>query len=96
MSKKLRNLEKNAFVATSAAIDMGVDFSRSLIYLKNGFIQKEHLSYVLMLIAVAFIGSYIGKKILKKVSQESFRTIVLAMIFLVGLILLVKSVNSLV
>ena len=80
------NLEKSAFVATSAAIDMGVDVTRTIIYLSNDFLQKEEFSYVPMLIAVSFIGSWIGKQVLQKVSQFQFRKIVLILIALIGIV----------
>ena len=80
------NLEKNVFVATSAAIDMGVDLSRSIIYLNAGFISKEHLPLIPMLIVVSFVGSYIGMKLLDHISQINFKKIVLGLIFIIGVI----------
>src|SRR5205823_6955405 len=40
------DLEKNVFVATSAAIDSGVDFSRMIVYLRNGFLGTEAFWFV--------------------------------------------------
>jgi uncharacterized membrane protein YfcA len=73
-------LEKNAFVATSAVIDLGVDASRAGIYIWNGYFQSEHIKLIPMLIAIAFVGSYIGKLILAKISSEFFRYTVLLVI----------------
>jgi uncharacterized membrane protein YfcA len=73
-------LEKNAFVATSAVIDLGVDASRAGIYIWNGYFQSEHIKLVPMLIVIAFVGSYIGKLILAKTSNEFFRYTVLLVI----------------
>jgi len=87
------NLEKSVFVGTSAAIDMGVDLSRSIIYIENGFIGKEHLPIIPVLIIVSFAGSYLGKKILSYVSQVNFKKIVLGLIFMVGVISLIKSIQ---
>ena len=87
------NLEKNVFVGTSAAIDMGVDFSRSVIYLENGFIGKEHLPLIPILLLVSFAGSYFGKRILADVSQDNFKKIVLGLIFIIGAITFIKSVQ---
>jgi uncharacterized membrane protein YfcA len=70
-------LEKNAFVATSAIIDLGVDTSRAGIYIWNGYFQSEHIKLIPMLIAIAFAGSYIGKLILAKTSNSFFRYTVL-------------------
>jgi len=73
-------LEKNAFVATSAVIDLGVDASRAGIYIWNGYFQSEHIKLVPMLIVIAFVGSYIGKLILAKTSNVFFRYTVLLVI----------------
>ncbi|MEN9942800.1 MAG: hypothetical protein RLZZ91_801 [Bacteroidota bacterium] len=73
-------LEKNAFVATSAVIDLGVDTSRAGIYIWNGYFQSEHIKLIPMLIVIALVGSYIGKLILAKTSNEFFRYTVLLVI----------------
>jgi len=73
-------LEKNAFVATSAVIDLGVDASRAGIYIWNGYFQSEQIKLVPMLIVIAFVGSYIGKLILAKTSNVFFRYTVLLVI----------------
>jgi uncharacterized protein len=85
------NLEKSMFVGTSAAIDMGVDLSRSIIYLGNGFLLKQYYIYIPFLLITSFIGSYVGKQLLSKISQEQFKNIVLYMILLIGIITLTKS-----
>ena len=73
-------LEKNAFVATSAVIDLGVDASRAGIYIWNGYFQSEHIKLIPMLIVIALVGSYIGKLILAKTSNEFFRYTVLLVV----------------
>jgi uncharacterized protein len=80
------NLEKSAFVATSAAIDMGVDITRTFIYLGNDYLQAKEFSYIPMLIAISFAGSWIGKRMLQQISQLMFRKIVLILIGLIGIV----------
>lgn len=80
------NLEKGAFIATSAAIDFGVDFSRALVYLGQGYVTEANLWYVPGLVIVAFGGSWLGKQIVQKLSQQDFRRIALWMILTVGLL----------
>lgn len=82
------NLEKNFFVGTSAAIDMGVDLSRSIVYTKSGYIHKDSVSLLMVLVPVSLAGSYIGKRLLLSIPQERFKTLVLAMVLLVGITLL--------
>jgi uncharacterized protein len=84
-------LEKNIFIATSAAIDFGVDISRSVIYVNQGYVKGNLWWYLPGLIIIAFIGSYIGKKLLNSVSQEWFRKIVLIFILLTGVLMAGKS-----
>lgn len=84
-------LEKNIFIATSAAIDFGVDVSRSVIYVNQGYVQGKFWWYLPALIVIAFVGSYIGKKLLNSVSQDWFRKIVLIFVLLTGVLMAGKS-----
>lgn len=88
------NLEKSAFVATSAAIDMGVDVTRAVIYMGNDYLQAKEFSYIPMLIGVSFVGSVIGKKLLQRISQEMFRKIVLILIGLIGIVSIIHYLYS--
>ncbi len=80
-------LEKNLFVGTSAAIDFGVDFSRTLIYLDSGYFGHAAWMYVPFLLIASFAGSYIGKRLLGKITEWNFRKVLLVLVFLAGLIL---------
>ncbi|MEQ9412258.1 MAG: sulfite exporter TauE/SafE family protein, partial [Cyclobacteriaceae bacterium] len=86
------SLEKNLFVGTSAAIDFGVDLSRMLIYLDNGFFDTDYLWASPSLFVGAVLGSYLGKRILDKISQETFRKIILALILMIGLSLIANEI----
>lgn len=88
------NLEKNIFIATSAAIDLGIDLTRSVVYTTNGFVHIHDLYLVAILVVIGFIGTYIGKRILKKVSEKQFKYIVLSLILLIGLITLAKQIKT--
>lgn len=79
------NLEKNVFIATSAIIDFFVDFSRSIVYFINGFITKEILIYIPFLVVISIVGTYIGKLLLKKISQKTFKKMSLYLILMIGL-----------
>jgi uncharacterized membrane protein YfcA len=85
------NLEKNMFIATSAAIDFFVDTSRSVVYLSNGYLQKEYYTTVPFLLAVAILGSYSGKLILKYISGVQFKKIVLSFVLIIGVIMIWKT-----
>lgn len=79
-------LDKNKFIATSAVIDLGVDISRTIIYFLNGYVHKEDLYLIPVLIVVSIIGTWIGKKILHRISQDHFRNFVLVLILLIGIL----------
>lgn len=84
------NLEKNAFIATSAFIDFLVDFSRSIVYWQNGYMKDVNLWYLPFLLAVGFVGTWIGKKILVYIPQQNFKRISLLLILVIGLLTLVR------
>jgi uncharacterized membrane protein YfcA len=84
------NLEKNTFVATSAAVDLGVDVSRSSIYLSNNYFDLRYWYFIPLLLVISFAGSWTGKILLNKMPQEKFRQLVLLLILLIGVLMLFK------
>lgn len=84
------NLEKSSFIATSAIIDFGVDFSRTIVYVFNGYISREILIYIPFLLLIGFLGTYIGKQLLKLIPQQRFRMLSLVLILIIGLGMLYK------
>ncbi len=88
------NLEKNLFVGTSAAIDFGVDISRTILYLEFDFLPKEMIWYIPLLMIAAWVGSYLGKKILVYIHQETFKKIVLVFTGIIGLVLLINEITK--
>ncbi|TPV32457.1 sulfite exporter TauE/SafE family protein [Paucihalobacter ruber] len=80
------NLEKSVFVATSAFIDFMIDFSRTFVYYKNGYIHAHDLKYVPYLLIIGLIGTYLGKKILNFIPQSKFRRLSLGFILIIGLV----------
>ena len=84
------NLEKSAFIATSALIDFMIDASRAVVYYKNGFIHQHDMIYVPFLFVIGFVGTFIGKKIVAYIPQEKFRKLSLLLILLIGVITLLN------
>lgn len=83
------NLEKSVFVATSAGIDFGVDFSRLFVYLWNGYIKYDILIYIPFLILVSWVGTWLGKQWLNRLSENRFKSISLLLILFIGLVTLI-------
>lgn len=84
------NLKTEVFIATSAIIDLGIDASRGVVYSLNGYVHKHDLFLIPILLVVSIIGTYIGKKILLKISESQFKSIVLILILVTGIITLGK------
>ena len=78
-------MNKDKFIATSAVIDLGVDFSRTIVYYLNGYMRTEFLYLVPILVIIGILGTWIGKLILNRMSQEQFRYLVLFLILGIGL-----------
>jgi uncharacterized membrane protein YfcA len=79
------DMPMDVFVGTSAAIDLGVDFTRMLIYAGHGFMEDALWSYVVILFIASWAGTWIGKLILDKMTQEQFKRVVLLLILAIGL-----------
>jgi uncharacterized protein len=84
------NLEKSVFIATSAAIDLMIDASRTVVYFNNGYMSKDLLIYLPFLLAIGFVGSYFGKRILNYIPQTRFRVLSLVLVLIVGIITLIN------
>jgi hypothetical protein len=74
------HLPKNIFIATSAVIDLGVDSSRAMVYLYNGYFDKKYIILIPFLILISVLGSAVGKWVLQRTSEKAFRYLVLLLI----------------
>lgn len=83
-------IKKEVFIATSAAIDLGVDLSRSVVYYSNGYVHRHDLYLIAILLAVSLVGTLAGKKLLNYFSEKQFQSFVLTLILLIGVGSLVK------
>lgn len=87
-------LPKEIFIATSALIDLGVDSSRAVVYISNGYFHKQNLLLIPFLIGISIMGSYLGKLILKRTSEKVFRYMVLGIIIFTSIFQTIKYFNS--
>lgn len=85
------NLKIEVFIATSAIIDLAIDASRSVVYTLNGYVHTHDLYLVPILLVVSIVGTYIGKLILKRMSDKQFKSIVLILVLITGVVTLVKA-----
>lgn len=84
------NLRTEVFIATSALIDLGIDSSRGVVYYLNGYVHNHDLYLIPILLVVSIAGTYTGKKILQRVSEKLFKSIVLILALITGIVTLSK------
>jgi len=88
------NLRTEVFIATSAIIDLAIDLSRSVVYSLNGYVHQHDLYLIPILLVVSIAGTFIGKKILSHVSDSQFKSIVLILISITGIVTFIKAVSA--
>ena len=86
-------LPKEVFVATSAAIDMGIDVTRAAVYWRNGYVKMEDMAWIPLLAVIALAGTWIGRRWLRRIPQHAFRRIALGLVLLVGCVTLYETLR---
>lgn len=84
-------LVKEKLVATKAACQAFLHFFKVSAYLVIGFQLGEHIPLTAGLIAVVILGNYIGKKLLKKISDQSFVVSLKILISCLALLIIYKA-----
>lgn len=77
-------IEKEAYIATSAAIAFITDVTRLSVYVVNGSLESQYYWYILPLIIVAYVGTRLGVRLLKRLPETVVKRAVLVMLMLVG------------
>lgn len=86
------NLSKEAFIATATGISLIIDLTRIPMYVwKELHLFSGMWSTLLPVILIAFVGTLVGKQLLKRISLERFRLIVAAFVMFVGLMFLIQA-----
>ncbi len=78
-------LPKEKYVATAAVVSLAVDFTRIPVYFASGFLEERFYYFIPLLFIVAIAGSFVGKKLVDRIEQKTFRRLVLAAIGIVSL-----------
>lgn len=79
------NIEKIKYIATAATIALATDATRIPVYISQGFLTEQYFIYIPILFGIAISGSFLGRRIVKRINQELFRKIVLVAIILVSI-----------
>jgi uncharacterized membrane protein YfcA len=88
------NIEKVKYIATAATIALATDVTRIPVYVSQGFLTEQYYLYIPVLFGVALAGSFIGRKIVKRINQDLFRKVVLVAIILVSIKFIVDGLLS--
>ena len=80
------NIEKVKYIATAVTIALATDATRIPVYISQGFLrEQQYFIYIPILFGIAISGSFIGRRIVKRINQELFRKVVLVAIILVSI-----------
>jgi len=78
-------LPRDVYIGTSAAIALVVDATRLPVYLTGHFLPSRMIPLIVSLIAAAFLGAWVGRRLVQRVSTSAFHRFVLVMLALMGL-----------
>ncbi len=80
------DLPKAVYIATAGAIGLAVDSTRIITYFVGGTTLPERLWWSLLIfIPVSFLGAQIAKKIVDRIPQNKFRTVIAVFLLTVGI-----------
>jgi uncharacterized protein len=88
------NIEKVKYLATAATIALAIDVTRIPVYISQGFLTQQYFLYIPILFGISLAGSFIGRRIVKRINQELFRKIVLRAIILVSIKFIIDGVAA--
>lgn len=81
-------MPQDVYIGTSAAIALVVDATRIPVYLAGGLIPRDLVPVLASLVIVAWTGTWIGQRLVRRLSTAVFRRFVLVMLALMGIKLL--------
>ncbi|MDQ3852028.1 MAG: sulfite exporter TauE/SafE family protein [Thermoproteota archaeon] len=88
------NIEKVKYIATTASIAVATDATRIPVYILQGFLTEIFYLYLPILFGIALAGSFIGRKIVRRIDQEKFRKMVLVAIILVSIKFIIDGLQT--
>ncbi len=83
-------LPRDAYLGTSAAIAACVDATRLPVYVAGGALSGETVAVLLGLLAAAFTGAWTGQRLVRRISAEGFRRLVLLLLTGMGVKLVLE------
>lgn len=89
-----RGLPKNSFRASNAAYFLVLSVAIILTLFVRGIVERPELWTAAALVPAAFIGKTLGTALLKRLSDEAFRKITLAVVLLTGVLGVLTAVRA--
>lgn len=82
-------LSKESFIATGVVIACLIDVTRLSVYVRHIAMTGIRENTIVLVVAAlsAFIGVYLGNKVLKKVTMNTVQTVVSTLLFLIAFLL---------
>jgi len=87
-------MDKEKYIATSAVVALGTDVTRIPYYITAGFLPEQYYYLIPFLFVSAFLGSYVGRKIVTRIDQEKFKKLVLIAIILVSVKFILDGITA--
>jgi len=88
---KLRKAKKESFYATLGTFFLFVNTAALSSFALNGFLSMEQVFIAFKLLPVLLLGSFLGKKLNKKIPEKLFQNIVSTFLVLSGFLLIILS-----
>lgn len=77
-------LKNHVYLATGAAIALGIDISRVVVYRATGLLTMS-FGYSIALLSVALIGALMGKRVIRRIRKRTETRIIFASLLAAGL-----------
>jgi len=79
-------LSKEQFIATGVILAVMVDLSRMIIYGFDALITQKNIDWMIVITAIlaAFIGSFFGSRLIKKVTIHSIQILVSGLLVVIA------------
>lgn len=87
-------MSRDQYLANAAAIAFAVDLTRLPVYFGQGFSRSVPWTYYPLLIGIAWLGAFVGRRMVARIPQERFRRVVFALLALVGLLFTVRWIQG--
>ena len=87
-------LKRRQVVATMAASLTGMGVFKIAGYAGNGFDYRPYLVTIVLSVLVAFVGTWVGKRLIDRISEAVFRTVFRLLVTLTAVRLIVTAIVS--